>query len=473
MKKWLLFLFLIANPLIFPTPVSAHAFGKLYNLPVPFWMYLYGGAAAIVASFLIIGYFFNRPNKTLSYPTISLSTKFDFLIKSWFINTLKILSVSLFIFTILTGLIGEDSSYSNFNMTFFWIIFLLGLTYTTALIGNVWAFINPWKVLIEWGEKLLGEKARGLSMYPKKLGYYPALLFYFLFIFIELLSQPTPSKLSFLLIFYSLINFIGVFWIGRDNWFQYCEFFSVFFRLISKIAPIEYTKGKLYLRPPLVGLLKGQAEHFSLVIFILFMLSSTAFDGFRSTIVFYRFYWQNLSDPLSAILGSGAYPIFETVGLVISPLVFLIIYLALILLAKIITKSHKSIKELALEFAFSLIPIALVYNIAHYYTLLLTQGQDIIRLISDPFGFGWNLFDTTNFSPNIAVIDAGITWHVQVAIILIGHIAGVYLAHSIALKVFPSHKKALVSQLPMLVLMVTYTMIGLWILAQPITGGTL
>src|SRR3989344_6503838 len=130
MKKLLLTLLLVF-PLIFPNSVSAHAFGKLYNLPVPFWMYLYGGAAAIAVSFVIIGYFINKTGGNLSFPVKDLSkiSIFSFFINRQFLKILKIISVILFFLTIITGLIGENSAYSNFNMTFFWIILTLGLTY--------------------------------------------------------------------------------------------------------------------------------------------------------------------------------------------------------------------------------------------------------------------------------------------------------------------------------------------------------
>lgn len=458
--------------LVTPQPAYAHAFGKLYNLPVPFWMYLYGGAAAIVISFLIIGYFINHRGKSVSYPTLNLSNQvqLSFLTKEWFINFLKAGSAFLFLLTILTGLLGEDSSYSNFNMTFFWIIFALGLTYLTAFIGNVYSVLNPWKILVEWYEKLSGSMVKGYMEYPKKLGYYPALFFYFFFIWFELVGQTTPYKLSIILVQYSIINLFGISLFGKNSWFRYGEFFSVFFRLISKLAPIEVKGGKFYLRPPFVGLLKEKAEHFSLLLFILFMLSSTAFDGFRETTPWFRLYWQYLDDILRPILGESSYSTFQTVGLLLSPFVFLIIYLVLIGFAKVLAKSKLSFNELVLQFAFSLVPIAFVYNVAHYYTLLITEAPNLIRLISDPFGLGWNLFNTANdfvfFIP-----DANFVWHSQVAFILLGHIVGVYLAHVIALSIFPSHKKALLSQFPMLVLMVSYTMIGLWILSQPITSG--
>ncbi len=472
MQKWLITLVTLL-PLLYPELTSAHSFGKLYNLPVPFWMYLYGGAGALIISFLIIGYFFNKTPLNLKYPIYDLSkvTPFNFLVKKEFLIVLKVTSIVLFLFTIFTGLIGKDISYVNFNMPFFWIIFVLLFAYLTAIIGNVYAVINPWKNIIESLERVLKEKFIGVYNYPKSLSFFPALFFYFLFIWIELFGQTGPLKLSLLLIQYSIINFTGVFLIGKDNWFHYCEFFSVFFRLISKLSPIEYISGRLLLRPPFIGLLKDKPKRLSLLLFILFMLSSTAFDGFKETIIWYNFY-ANIKETLYPVFGSSSYQIFQTTGLLFSPILFFVIYFVLITFVKIVTREKVKTEELMLQFTYSLIPIALVYNMAHYYTLILTEGQIFIRILSDPFGFGWNLFNTGNFPLNLNLIDAGITWHVQVILILTGHIISVYIAHFIALQAFPSHKKALLSQLPMIFLMVAYTIIGLWILAQPVTGGT-
>lgn len=436
-KLWLLLTFIV---LAFPKPLYAHAFGSLYNLPVPFWMYLYGGAAAIVVSFLIVGYFLSG-HQNISYPNFKL-----FKLPSLAIKLLKIMSVSLFGFTILSGLIGADNSYTNFNMTFFWIIFLLGLTYLTAVIGNIYFFINPWKILVQSVESILHKPLKGFLDHPRYLGYYPALIFYFLFIWIELNAQTSPFTLSIILIQYTFINIFGCAIFGKEYWFKYCEFFSVFFGLISKMAPIELKSNQLYLRLPFVGILKEKAEHFSLLLFILFMLSSTAFDGFSETIP-----WISFTSDYPQLLAS-------TIGLILSPFLFLVIYWLMV-------------RKYALQFAFTLLPIALVYNVAHYYTLILSEGQRIIGLISDPFSFGWNLFGTANFYPDLTIIDANFTWHFQVFLILLGHIAAVYLSHALALKYFPSEKEAIGSQLPMLLVMVSFTMIGLWILSQPITSG--
>ena len=62
--------------------------------------------------------------------------------------------------------------------------------------------------------------------------------------------------------------------------------------------------------------------------------------------------------------------------------------------------------EVASAYVFSLVPIALAYNLAHFITLLLIQGQLIIPLASDPFGFGWNIFGTAEYRLNLNIIGA-------------------------------------------------------------------
>ena len=154
-----------------------------------------------------------------------------------------------------------------------------------------------------------------------------------------------------------------------------------------------------------------------------------------------------------------------------SPFVYLALYLALLRLAKLVTRSELTLGTLALRFAFTLIPIALVYNVAHYFGELISQGLLIVRMVSDPFNMGWNLFGTARWLADPVVLDAGIVWHMQVAVILVGHIASVYLAHVEALKVFSTRGRAIFSQLPMLALMVVLTTVGLWILSLPIDAG--
>jgi hypothetical protein len=468
----------------------AHSFGRLYNLPVPFWMYVYAAAAALVVSFAIVGYFVNAKTAGRNEGTRLLGhvRAFRLLTGPLIVRLLRLLSVFALLLTIGSGLFGSRDSYTNISMTLFWIVFVLGFTYLTALIGNVYAAINPWKVLVDWTERWVPGSFAGRYAYPAIASYYPALAFYIAFIWIELFGNTTPLSLSVILLAYTACNFLGAWLFGKRDWFKYCEFFGVFLGLIARIAPFSYVtengRGpELQLRHPFMGLLQGRAEHLSLLIFALFTLASTAYDGAHVTLPWVSIYWKGIYPLLTPDTGVNmikSYPFFvklyyvyESLCVVLAPFLYLGVYWLFVWLAKIATRTSMSVSELALEFGFTLIPIAFVYNVSHYYTLLVSQGASIIRLISDPLGLGWNLFGTAGWQSvaEPTILDINVVWHTQVWLILFGHIVSVYLAHLKALKLFPSHNQAALSQLPMLLLMVAFTTIGLWILAQPITAG--
>lgn len=118
----------------------------------------------------------------------------------------------------------------------------------------------------------------------------------------------------------------------------------------------------------------------------------------------------------------------------------------------------------------TLLPIAFVYHLTHYATLILSHGLKIISLASDPFGWQWNLFGTLHSYRAPILPDMAVVWHSQVGLILIGHVVSVWVAHRVALQFFGVRGKAMLSQLPMLALMIGFTIAGLWILAQPLTA---
>ncbi|AXQ27804.1 hypothetical protein D0B54_03555 [Solimonas sp. K1W22B-7] len=458
--------------LCLPLPASAHSFGKLYNLPIPFWMYLYGAAAALLLSFLVIGYGVSEASALRNDRSRDLPLRFPRLA----LPLLQALSVASLAFTILAGFIGTQQPYFNFNMTWFWVVFLLGFTWLCALAGDLYAALNPWKLLSAW----MGERP-GRWRYPARLGSWPALLLYMAFIWLELFSQMSPRMLSALLLGYTALNLAGAWAFGRRDWFERCEFLGLFFALIGRCAPLEWHAGGLRLRQPFIALLREPAQDYSQLLFVLFMLSSTAFDGLHETVPWVEGFWVSLYHQLTPLLGSNIvdtypllrqlYRLYQSAGLLLSPLLYLAIYLSFLWLAKKLAGSPLPLHTLALRFACSLVPIALVYHVTHYYTLLLTQGPQVLRLASDPFGFGWNLLGTAQWR-QVAIPDAGVVWHTQVALILAGHIVSVYLAHLEAMKLMPGRRQTLLSQLPMLLLMVAYTTIGLWVLSLPMTSQT-
>jgi hypothetical protein len=123
-------------------------------------------------------------------------------------------------------------------------------------------------------------------------------------------------------------------------------------------------------------------------------------------------------------------------------------------------------RSLVPDFLRSLVPIAFVYVVAHYVSLFLVQGQFAVPLLSDPLGRGWNLFGTADVVPNLTVISPNTTWYVQVGALVAGHVAGLAVAHDRAVTIFPDKRDALRSQYPLLLLMVLYTVGGLWVLSR-------
>jgi hypothetical protein len=439
--------------LALPEFAGAHAFGQQYTLPLPLWLYIYGGGLVIIISFLLIGYFTTHGNPKIFERSKVLAQ----------VHATRVLQgIGLFFLglTILAGFAGNPLPTQNFAPVFFWVIFLLGFTYLTAVVGNLWETLNPWKNLAKIFE------GRKLFNYPKRLGFTPALLFYAYIIWLELLSNGAgvqPQRISLYLITYASISILASVLFGVEDWFRYGDFFSVFFGLISRISPIVYKQGQIILRWPLSGLLEEGEKNISVVLFIIFMLASTAFDGFRESIKAYRIF--------SAMTFIDSGQIKQLLLLSVIYLLFFFLFFAAVWLMTKLTKTSVGTWKLALSFAYSLVPIVLAYNLAHYFTLLMVQGQGIIGLISDPLNLGWNLFGTREFVVHVGIIGAKAVWELQVIFILAGHIAGVYVAHILALRNFGSRKNAFISQLPMLMLMVAYTMAGLWILAQPLTLG--
>ncbi|QHS09699.1 hypothetical protein [Sinimarinibacterium sp. NLF-5-8] len=473
---------LIPALLLFSPPLWAHSFGRIYTLPVPFWLYAWGGAAALLLSFVVVGWFATAPVSTKTSQGIDLTCFARALRRLHLPAVLQTLALLCLLLCIVSGYIGSRDPYRNINMTLFWVIFILGFAYAVALLGDLYARINPWQTLAQLISRFWHGFAQGRWAYPQKLAYWPALALYMAFIWLELFGFIRPPELSRWLLIYTGINLVAVYAWGARAWFTYGEFFAVFLRLLALMAPVEYVPGqRLALRWPFVGILNQPTPPWSLLIFVLFMLSSTAFDGLRATVPWFKLFWLDPTGLLT--LWQGRPPIqafielrpwyfaYETLCLLLSPFLYLALYLLFITLTKWCARSPLPVRTLALRFALSLLPIVLVYHFTHYYTLLLNQGIKIVSLSSDPFGKGWDLFGTQMLLRAPILPDLKFVWHTQVGLIVLGHIASVWVAHIEALRLFKTRAAAAWSQIPMLFLMVGFTTFGLWILAQPLQEG--
>jgi hypothetical protein len=231
-------------------------------------------------------------------------------------------------------------------------------------------------------------------------------------------------------------------------------------------------------RPPLSGTLDDVPRHISLLLFVLFMLAATTYDGVWRTSFWAGLYWSNLMQWLRSFWGDDTaraqallapgYVVYQRGGLIAAPFAYLAVYMAAMVMMGVLTRGRVAARMLTLRFGFTIIPIAVVYMLAHSWTLLLTVIPVVPFLLTDPFGAGWNMLALSRMSAEPAPLDMGQVWHAEVALILAGHVAGVYLAHRVALGTFATRRQAWISELPLLLLMMGYTFIGLTVLSLPL-----
>jgi len=493
-----------------PAPAGAHGFGQRYDLPLPLSLYLFGAAAAVVFSFVVVGLFVRRAPRTDGYPHVDLrGHSLGRLITSPVLSLLlKLVVLGLSLVTVLAGFRGNSNPYQNIAPTMVWIIGWVGLAYVSAFIGNLWVTVNPWRTLFDLAESVYRRVRRGhhLSIrlaYPETLGVWPAFALLLAFSWTELVypSPAVPTHIAWLLVGYSVLTWTGMAVYGSEAWLRHGEFFTVIFSLFARFAPTEVRvlepalceqcdahcrrpdgscidcydcfhrassqQWELALRPFGAGLLDSRPVSTSMTAFVLLVLSMVLYDGALGTPE-----WTEIETALVALapgLGDFAATAFRTIGLAVFWALFFGAYLGVSAVMSAAVAGCRSTWNIARSMSLTLVPIAIAYHLAHYLVYLLVQGQYIVPLLSDPFGYGWDLFGTAGYRVDIGIVGARFAWYAAVAAIVAGHIAAVYLAHAKSMRMFETRRAALRTQLPLTALMVVYTFISLSILAEPIT----
>ncbi len=448
----------------------AHGIGGVRDLPVPESFFFTTAAIVLVVSFLLLGLLWKRPlleahadGRPLPH---SLSA---FLLSTGLRVFLQVIALALFVVTFATALLGTTTELLNWAPTFVYVIFWLGVPLLSVLFGNVWRALSPWRAIADgavWFLERGGREARPVLEWTGRWGRYPAAAALFAFVALEL-ANPRPAyprTLAIAIALYTYWALAGMAVYGREAWTRGGEGFAVAFELLSRIAPFAVREGRVVVRWPITGL--GGAEHVpGTLVFVAVMLGSTSFDGFSRTSR-----WQNLIGDIRVDLADSPQRVVDlaTTGANIAGLLLFVgvvatTYLAAVRAAAALSGTRRS---LVADFVLPLVPIAAAYMVAHYFSLFLIQGQFIVTLASDPFGRGWDLFGTIDFAPNLAIVSPTTVWYVQVAALVVGHVAGLAIAHDRAVALFPNRRAALRSQYPMLALMVLYTVGGLWVLSR-------
>jgi hypothetical protein len=445
----------------------AHGIVGRADLPIPETLFGAAAAAVLVVSFVALALGWSRPRlKTLGERDL-------FVFPRALEVLLGALALAAFLITVYAGLAGTDEQRENLAPTMVYVIFWVGVPIASLFFGNVFAVLSPWRALgraTGWIAGRFGEQPEPLE-YPARLGRSPAAAGIFGFAICELCwaRATDPGPLAILMILYFVAMLIGMSLYGVDAWTRNADAFGVLFGLIGSLAPLGRREdGRLYLRVPFTGAARQPIVGGTIALLVI-SVGSTAFDGAKEGALFndlaqdLQTFFHDLGFSLGLALELGF-----VVGLAGAVAIVALIWTAGMSGMK--PPPGHSRRSLARAFAHTLIPIAAGYLVAHYFSLLAYNGQDLWRLASDPLGDGSDLFGGAEDSINYGVVSATGIWYVQVGALVIGHVAALVLAHDRALELYGSAKHATRSQVVMLVLMVAFTCLGLWLLSAALNA---
>jgi hypothetical protein len=447
-----------------PSPASAHGLVGRTDLPVPSWLFGWAAAIVLVVSFVALATLWPQPRLQ------TVRERRLFHMPAIVAVLCGAIGVGLFVAVVYSGLAGTDVATANFGPNFIYVHFWVGLVVAGVLFGDVFRAFNPWRAFARataWAWGLVSAKRPfERRPYPAWLGRWPAVLGIAGFAWLELayIKKDDPAILAWLCIGFAVVQLAGIAAFGIEAWTERGDAFGVYFNLFSRLSVFENRDRTIYLRPPLSGappwpLVAGS------VTLLCVAIGSTTFDGFSNGPV-----WSSLSPHIQDFfshLGAGEQTRIEwasTVGLAGCITAVALFYHLGVRGMQTVGEGHTA-SELAGRFVHTLIPIAFAYALAHYFSLLIYQGQSAGYLASDPLGDGSDIFGTAGWAINYGVISSTGIWYVQVGALISGHVAGLILAHDRAVAMYRKVEDAARSQYWMLVVMVGFTSLGLWLLS--------
>ena len=454
-------LLIAAVALIAPASAAAHGLVQRSNLPIPEW--LFGWAATIVLVISFVGLAALWPKPRLEQRTPWRRLPGGAVLGSRPIEVLcGAIGVAVLVIVVLAGYLGSGIALDNLAPTFTLITFWVGMVFVSAIFGDVFRAFSPWRAL---GRALPGSE--GARAYPEKLGRWPAAAGLLVFTWIELASGwgEDPAMLVTAVLGYTILTLIAQFVWGVEAWTRYGETFAVYYNLFSRISPFETRDRVVGVRPPLAGLPRLEPKP-GTVALVSVMIGTVTFDGLSQGRL-----WKDTAIELTDVVTGLGVSITEaprvvtTIGLVACVALVALFYRAGIAGARSVG-GEIGVERLRRAFIHTLVPIAMVYVAAHYLTFLLFEGQAIRYLASDPFGQGWDLFGTASIAIDYSLLSQNGTWYAQVAFVVVGHVAALILAHDRALVLYDNPRLAVRSQYWMLAIMVGFTTLALWLLAQ-------
>ncbi len=455
----------------------AHGFGQRFTLPLPFWLYGGGACAALLLSFVVL--LWKRPavgaSTAMHHPVDAFNPESTFSPATY---AWMVLNSMLMLLAMVSGWFGSQHAPSNFSMTWFWIYFLLGFFYIAAFAGKNYQLLNPWWCAAQlWCA--VRKSPAGNSTPLNTLSAWPAFAAYMLLIELELFGHASPQRLSIFLAAYTALWLIVSLISGPQVWFRQFDTFSALFEHASRLRGRD--KGSSKSASDSSSGTHGPSRLMSPIsmaaqMLICAMLASTEFDALKESVPWATELWklllnlfpQNSTNPLAILAAlSETYRNAEMVAWLLMPFAYFALMALMVAASRYAAPvTHPFSYDMSLA-ALALLPLVLGYHVAHYFPLLLSEGPNLIHLLSDPLGEGWNLLGTASLLRAPIMLETDSVWHLQVALIVAGHLGGVLVSHWQACQIHTTQRAVLLSQLPMLVWMMALTTWGLWILSQP------
>jgi len=429
--------------------VFAHGVGTRTDLPIPIGLALFGAGAAILLTFSILLLFWRTPRLGGAGSGRLLPGGIQRAADSPALRrVLQAVALAVSVFVVAAALAGPPDADRNLAPWVFYVTFWVGLVPAILLLGPVWRVVNPLR-LVSRALRIVVPKPPGAERLPS-LGLWPAAVSLAAFLWLELVcpGRSEPGTVAGFLVGYAVVQIALSLWFG-EGWFAAGDGFEVYSSLIARLSPWgRRDDGRLVFRSPLAGAI-ATPRVTGLAAVVVVLLGSTAFDGLSRTV-----FWQ--SGP-----GASNGVVAGTLGMAAMIALVTAMYLTGTWLSGRLAGQPLGVQPR--RYAATVVPIALGYTVAHYFSLFVLDGQTTWILASNPFGArGVDLFGTYRNVVDLTAVSAGTIALVQVGAIIAGHVLGVTLAHERALL---SERRARASdQLPLVVVMVLFTFGGLGLL---------
>lgn len=421
----------------------AHGVGTRGDLPVPVELAAAAAGLVLLGSFAALGMWWKAPRLTGAAAGRPVPAGLERFLDARSLRVLlRAVATALAVAVCVVGLAGPADTVRNAAPWAVYVNFWVGLVVASLLFGPVWRVFNPLRAVHAAAAVVLRvDPARGVRDLPSRVGRWPAAASLAAFAWLEL-AYPEPSDprvVSWFLIGYGLVHTGAAVVFGRD-WFAHGDGFEVYSTLLGALAPIGRREdGRLVLRNPLDGL-DAVAPAPGLVAVVTVLVGTTAFDGLSRSPL-----W---SENVPGGVG------WATLGLVVTIGVVGALYLLGTWRPDPVRGADRA--PLPRAFAHTIVPIAAGYAIAHYFSLLLFDGQKVFVLASDPFGTGADLLGTAGRAIDYTLVATATIAAVQLAAIVLGHVAAAVCAHDRAVRLFPP-RVAVRIQYPMIAAMVVLT----------------